>query len=120
MSRCSNSNIPDYRYYGGRGITVCKRWRNSFSAFLEDMGESNGMTLDRINNDKGYSKSNCRWASRKDQARNSSQSERIDVDGHPVLACELREKNGISRGTYKARVRRGWSRIEAATKPPRR
>jgi len=72
MSRCYNKNSKDYPNWGGRGITVCKRWRDDFQNFLEDMGDKpDGMTLDRIDNDKGYRKSNCRWATRLQQAHNS-------------------------------------------------
>lgn len=69
-SRCLDSNDPHYPDYGGRGIKICKRWLK-FENFLEDMGKRpEGKTLDRKNNDKGYSKSNCRWASPKEQANN--------------------------------------------------
>jgi predicted DNA-binding transcriptional regulator AlpA len=75
VQRCTNPNDPGYRYYGGRGITVCERWRNSFEAFLEDMGRkpSPELSLDRIDNDKltdSYSKENCRWATKKEQNQN--------------------------------------------------
>ena len=69
-NRCNNPNTPDYPYYGGRGIRVCKRW-DEFLTFLADMGEPPiGQTLDRIDGDKNYEPSNCRWASRKVQSRN--------------------------------------------------
>jgi hypothetical protein len=68
--RCLNPNNPKYKYYGGRGITISERW-NIFANFLEDMGyPPTGMTLDRINPDGNYEPDNCRWATRKQQARN--------------------------------------------------
>jgi hypothetical protein len=70
IQRCCNPNATYYSYYGGRGITVCKRWRK-FANFLVDMGERPpGLTLDRTNNARGYSKANCKWVTRKEQAAN--------------------------------------------------
>jgi hypothetical protein len=70
--RCLNVKNKDYKYYGGRGILVCERWLSSFRNFLEDMGErpSENHSIDRLNNDKGYYKENCRWATRSQQQRN--------------------------------------------------
>lgn len=69
--RCYNQNVAKFRTYGGRGITVCRRWRLSFTNFLTDMGRCPpGNTLDRINNNGNYDPSNCRWATPKQQAAN--------------------------------------------------
>lgn len=72
IQRCCNENAPRYKYYGARGIYVCDTWRNSFESFLSDMGRRPGreFSIDRINNDDGYHKSNCRWATRKEQRHN--------------------------------------------------
>jgi hypothetical protein len=69
--RCYNRNNHKYPLYGGRGVTVDKRWLDSFENFTKDMGERPlGMSLDRIDNSKGYSKDNCRWATAVQQANN--------------------------------------------------
>lgn len=70
-ARCANENRPDYERYGGRGITVCDRWANSFESFYADMGDPPpGRSIDRIDNDKGYSPDNCRWATVSEQNSN--------------------------------------------------
>lgn len=70
-SRCYNPRSTSFKYYGQRGITMCDRWRNSFEAFLEDMGRCpDGLTIDRIENDGNYEPGNCRWATRSQQNSN--------------------------------------------------
>lgn len=74
-NRCLNKKTDNYKHYGGRGITVCDEWVNSFICFHKDMGSRpKGMSLDRIDNNKGYSKENCRWASSIIQGRNQRTS----------------------------------------------
>lgn len=72
VDRCENRNNPSYFRYGGRGITVCARWRESFQSFIDDVGKrpSNAHSLDRIDNSGNYEPSNCRWATAKQQANN--------------------------------------------------
>lgn len=70
-ARCYNKNRHDYHQYGGRGIKVCQSWLESFLNFYNDMGNiPDNHSLDRINNEKNYSKENCRWASKKEQSEN--------------------------------------------------
>jgi len=70
-ARCTNANNPSYLNYGGRGITICNRWLNSFENFLDDMGNCPlGHSIDRINNSKGYYKENCEWKTSQQQALN--------------------------------------------------
>lgn len=75
IRRCTNPKQDNYRYYGGRGITVCSRWRRSFSAFLADMGRkpSPNHSIDRRENEGNYEPDNCRWATRSEQRRNRRQ-----------------------------------------------
>ena len=77
--RCLNSKNKDYHHYGGRGITICKRWLNSFENFLEDMGErpSKNHSIDRIDNNSNYCKENCRWATQKEQKRNTRKNKKV-------------------------------------------
>lgn len=79
--RCYNSNCKNYKYYGGRGIQVCDRWKNSFKNFLEDMGIKPGKyySIDRINNEGNYELTNCKWSTKIEQSNNQS-SNRIIID----------------------------------------
>lgn len=88
VQRCTNPNKDTWKYYGGRGITVCERWQ-SFARFYEDMGDvPEGMSLERMDNDRGYEPSNCRWASRTEQMRNRSNTKMLTFEGRtqPLLA----------------------------------
>jgi hypothetical protein len=71
IQRCTDPNAGNYHHYGGRGITVCERWRNSFAAFLADMGERPiRLSLDRIDTNGHYAPTNCRWTTQSEQVRN--------------------------------------------------
>lgn len=101
-SRCLNKNIGDYRYYGGRGITICDRWLK-FENFFEDMGKRPaGLTLERVNNTKGYFPSNCIWASRTVQARNQRKPRNGKI-GHIGIAWrkEIRKYRSYICANYK-------------------
>lgn len=114
-ARCytrSNKSFPDY---GARGIRMCDRWRESFSAFLADMGECPpGLTLDRIDMNGHYEPGNCRWADRKVQNRNKRNVHMVEVDGEPMSLPEAAEMAGLDyQATYHLIVRRGRSFAEA-------
>lgn len=113
--RCYNEKRRSYKHYGGRGIVVCDRWRHSFEAFLEDMGERpEGMSLDRIDVDGPYTPENCRWADTTTQARNSKQVVWVTVCGVSKRLVEWCEDLGISINTVRDRVKYKGFTYEAA------
>lgn len=119
--RCLNENHSKYPSYGGRGITICQKWL-SFEGFLEDMGEKpHGLTLDRIDNDKGYFLENCRWATRKQQARNRRKSkEPITWRGKTQYLSDWADELGFNWALLWNRLHiYGWSVDKAFTQPVR-
>lgn len=125
-SRCSNPNDPDYQqYYGSRGITVCPEWLNDFQSFYEwamSHGYSDELTIDRLDNDKGYSPENCRWATSKTQAINRNlvrNAKTITFHGESHTVREWAEITGINRVTIHSRIfKRGWDIERALTTTP--
>jgi hypothetical protein len=115
--RCCNPQSPFYHRYGARGITICKRWED-FENFYADMGPKPiGMSLDRIDNDKGYSPENCRWATAQQQARNRSNNTILTIDGQSRTISEWCDLNGIKRTTVIQRIRSGADIVSALTRP---
>lgn len=110
-ARCNKPSHDAFERYGGRGITICERWENSFDNFLSDMGErpSSSHSIDRINNDIGYNKDNCRWATRIEQSRNTSKNVFIEHNGKRMCVVEWSELLGINSSTICNRLRKGWS-----------
>lgn len=117
--RCNNPNTLDWKYYGERGIKVCKRW-DIFDNFIKDMGEKpEGMSLDRIDSDKDYSPANCKWSEAKTQSRNRRSVHRITFKGKTQGLSEWLEELGVLKSTYKNRRHLGWSLEDAVFKPVR-
>lgn len=121
-SRCYNKNHKNYDRYGGRGIGVSEEWRGEkgFLNFLNDVHErpTKAHTLDRIDNDKGYSKENCRWATRKEQGRNKSNNRKVIIGGETLTLSEACEKYNKNYKTTHHRIYRyKWSVEEALTLP---
>jgi len=103
MKRCYNKNTKDFSNYGGRGITVCERWRNSFESFLSDMGERpESKTLDRIDVNGNYEPSNCRWATHVEQSYNKRISKLTpqqaeDIGGDDRDVSTIAKEYGITK-----------------------
>ena len=119
IQRCFNSNTPEYKYYGARGITVCERWRD-FAAFLEDMGErpSKKYSIDRINVNGNYEPENCRWADERTQHNNTRRNIYYVYNGENKTAAELARIAGIGYDTMRARLSKQGLTPEQAVKLP--
>ena len=117
-ARCTNKNSKSYKHYGGRGITICDSWINSFDTFLFDMGRrpSHLHSIDRIDNEKGYFKENCRWATKEVQANNTRRNRFIEHDGLKMTLAQWSKKIGLKAHSIHARIKRGWSIEDALTK----
>lgn len=105
-ARCLNLKDPNY---GGRGITVCERWRDDFAAFLADMGlpPTRRHSIDRHpNNDGNYEPGNCRWATPRQQARNNRRSLKIVYQGVSMNACDWADQMGFSRASVRVYITR--------------
>jgi hypothetical protein len=108
IERCVNKSHKAYSLYGGRGITIDDKWFN-FEGFFEDMGEApDGKSLDRIDNDLGYSKENCRWATPVQQARNRRTTAYVVLNGEKISLAEACQRLGIKYSTAKTRLARGY------------
>lgn len=119
-TRCTNPNYWDYANYGGRGVRLCKRW-GSYELFLKDMGPrpGNGYSIERRDNDRGYSPNNCYWATRKEQANNRRSNKLLTYNGKTATITEWAEKLGLPYFTLRARIDRGWSAKDALETPVR-
>ena len=110
LLRCRSPKHISFKRYGARGIDVCHRWE-TFENFLADMGPTfePGLSLDRIDNDKGYSKSNCRWATDADQNRNLRSNVIIDTPWGSMCMKDAAAKAGINWLTLRGRIHAGWN-----------
>lgn len=108
MQRCYNPKNPSYADYGGRGIKVDPKW-HKFSGFLSDMGRSpEGLTLDRTNENRGYEKNNCTWATWVTQGRHRRDNRRLDFDGRTLHVADWARLLGMKPETIHGRLRKGW------------
>jgi hypothetical protein len=122
QDRCYRATSPFYHRYGGRGIGMCDRWRESFETFLADMGPkpSAQHSIDRVDNDGHYEPGNCRWATKKEQARNQSSNRLLTYQGETMPMAAWAERVGRSSSTVSARLQKGWTVERALTEPVRR
>ena len=121
VRRCHSPNAARYADYGGRGIEVCSRWRESVLHFIEDMGRrpGPGYTLERIDNDGCYEPGNCRWATRTEQARNKRSNRQLTFRGQTQPISAWAEETGIDNAAIRRRLEIGWSISDALTQPVR-
>lgn len=121
--RCYNPKDSTFKSYGGRGIQICDRWLASYAAFLEDMGPrpSTGHSVDRIDNEKGYSPENCRWATTKEQANNTRTTSWLTLNGERKTSTEWEEllfpSLGLTKQNIADRKYWGWSDERILTTP---
>jgi hypothetical protein len=117
--RCGNPNSDKWKWYGGRGITVCERWA-SFDNFLSDMGERPaGKTLDRVNVNGNYEPGNCCWATPLEQGANKRNNRLLTIGGETMHMAEASRRYGVKQGTIWKRLLDGWPDEMAASTAPR-
>jgi len=118
MQRCLNPKSDSYYLYGARGITICERWRD-IHEFIKDMGPRPGpqYSLDRIDNNKGYTPGNMRWALSKNQANNRRNNRLIEYHGKLKSIQNHCDEHGVGRGAFQSRILNGWSVDKALSTP---
>lgn len=110
ISRCSNPKVKSYPNYGGRGISVCEKWKNSFEAFYEDVGPkpTPSHSIDRIDVNGNYEPGNVRWATWQVQNSNRRNTTYVEIDGEKVSLVALAIKSGLRLRTIRMRFKLGW------------
>lgn len=117
LSRCRNPKYDQFHNYGGRGITVCKEWER-FKNFYADIGEPPpGMELDRKDNDAGYSKSNCRWATKSDNNNNTRRNHWVEAFGERLTLAQWSKRNNVHSSVIARRLESGWTPERAVIHP---
>lgn len=120
-TRTTNSNAANWNNYGGRGIKICDRWLD-FRNFLEDMrdGYKDDLSIERIDNNKDYSKENCRWATRKEQCNNKRNNRMITFKGERKSISDWSRELKINYRALQSRLDLGWSVERTLTQPVKR
>jgi hypothetical protein len=116
--RCLQPTDAAFSNYGGRGITICPSWM-SYLSFVEDMGLCpDGMSIDRIDNNLGYCKANCRWANKQSQARNRRSNRVLTIDGDTKTLAEWSEFSGLASSTIRMRINYNGGKIDSSILAP--
>lgn len=120
LKRCYSKCYKTFHDYGGRGITVCDEWKSNFHQLLSDMGNrpSSSHSIERNDNDGPYSPMNCRWATRKEQARNTRRNRKITFNGETMAMSAWAERIGITNRALWHRLARGWDIARALSPAP--
>jgi len=117
IARCTNSSHKFHQHYLDKGISVCPEWYD-FNSFAADMGErEDGMTIERIDNSKGYYADNCRWATRKEQANNRSSNVIVSVKGEDLTLAQAADKYDVPYAVIVSRHAAGWASEDIISKP---
>jgi hypothetical protein len=118
-NRCNNPKHHAYHLYGGRGIKVCQRWQESFTAFLEDMGRkpSPKHSIDRINGDGDYCPENCRWATAREQNNHLSSRRELTVNGVTLSVSDWARRLGVKPNMLYMRIKKGWDAERIVSTP---
>ena len=120
IGRCECDKSPTYKYYGGRGITICDEWRHNYKAFKDwalSHGYNDKLTIDRIDVNGNYEPNNCRWVDKSEQARNKRNNVNITINGITMCAQDWCDKYNLNRNTFNKRIARGWDYETAITTP---
>lgn len=115
-NRCYYKKHNRFQYYGGKGIQVCKEWKDSFITFYKwgiANGWSSGTSVDRIDNEKDYSPDNCKFSNVSEQNRNRTSNINLTIDGVTKIIIEWAEMTGVNYGTIRGRLKKGWSHKES-------
>jgi len=115
--RCFDEKDRNYKDYGGRGIKMCKKWNDSFINFYSDMGlRPEGTSIERINNEKGYYKENCRWATPKEQGNNTRRNHFVTYKNKTQTLSQWAKEIGINEGVLWYRIKTKWPLEKALNK----
>jgi hypothetical protein len=123
IERCIRPATNSFSRYGGRGISICDEWRNDFVSFYSwaiSHGWSDGLQIDRINNDGNYEPSNCRFVTNKENCRNTSRNHLITHNGKTMCLTDWAEEKGMLYTTLLERIRSGWDTERAIETPVRK